>query len=466
VSAGAAHRLHQSWPRRLRRAQGQAILVLGLAALVAAVWAAVVLALGRPPKGHEWGLLGLCAGGAAACALLWVPLSRRLTVAAARAAHDDRGDREVALRAFGGRLTRSLPLDELLLQLTETLRRVLSLDAAEVWAGSDGVLELAASDPHRSGGTVILSPPEQSVVARAGVSGPAWAGVWLPGLAEGREEAVSLRIAPITHAGRLLGLLLAERSSGAPLDEADDRLLSDLARQLGLTLRNVELDSALQASLDELRRQAEDLRASRARVVSAADAERRRIERDLHDGAQAHLLGLVVNLRLARELAEPDPAAAKALLEDMSRDARDAVEQIRELAHGIYPALLLDRGLGEALAAAARRPATRARVDAPGMKRYPAEVEAAVYFCCLEALQNTGKHGGPAARATVRLWEEEGALRFEVRDDGAGFDARDAAYGAGLAGMRDRLGALGGRLAIGSSPRRGTTVSGTIPLAP
>ena len=215
---------------------------------------------------------------------------------------------------------------------------------------------------------------------------------------------------------------MAEASAAAPLDAVADRLLADLARQLGLTLRNVQLDSALQASLDELHRQAEELRASRARVVSAADAERRRIERDLHDGAQQHLLGIVVNLRLARELAQADPVEATALLEAIGRDAREAVEEIRELAHGIYPPLLLDRGLGEALDAAARRAPARARVEMAAPRRYSLELEATVYFCCLEAFQNAAKHAGESARIVARVWEDQGALRFEVSDDGDGFD--------------------------------------------
>ena len=462
--AGVLPRLRSTPPRRwLRHAIGQVIVLLGLSALVAAVWAAVVLALGRPPAGDEWGLLGLCAVGAAACALLWIPLRRRVATAAARLVHDDRAGPEEALRAFGTRLTRSLPLDELLLQLAETLRRTLALDAAEVWTGPEGVLELAAADPHRDGGTLILSPAEQSVVARAGVSGPGWAAVWLPEITRERG-AGGLHVAPITNAGRLLGLIVAEASPAAPLDAAADRLLADLARQLGLTLRNVQLDSALQASLDELHCQAEELRASRSRVVSAADAERRRIERDLHDGAQQHLLGIVVNLRLARELAEADPGEAKALLEAIGRDAKAAVEEIRELAHGIYPPLLLDRGLGEALVAAARRAPARVRVETAAPRRYSIEVEATVYFCCLEAFQNAAKHAGESARTVARVWEDQGALRFEVSDDGAGFDPAAAPVGAGLAGMRDRVGALGGRLTVSAAAGRGTTVSGTIPL--
>ena len=219
-------------------------------------------------------------------------------------------------------------------------------------------------------------------------------------------------------------------------------------------------------STDELRLQVEELRASRARVVAAADAERRRIERALHDGAQQHLVALAVNLQLARQLADSDPAAAKTLLEEIGRDVREALEGVRELAHEIYPPLLIDRGLAEALRAAASGADIPTRVEATVLDRSTPEAEATVYFCCLEALQNAARHAGAGAQATVRVWPEQGELLFEVSDDGAGFDPRAAPRGAGLINMSDRLGALGGRLTISSEPGHGTRVSGTIPLAP
>ncbi|MEA2135354.1 MAG: hypothetical protein QOC68_3263 [Solirubrobacteraceae bacterium] len=450
--------------RRLRRAIAGAIVLAGLAALVAGLFVAVILSFGRPPRHDEWTLLALSAVAAALCALLWIPTRERLIEIAGRLVHGERGSPDEALRAFGGRLTRALSLDELLLQLVETLRRSLALEAAEVWTGAGGLLERTASDPDRGGGGLILTPDEESVIARAGIGGSAWAAVWLSQLCADRGDA-ELRVAPVTSAGELLGLIVVERREGSdPFGDEDDRLLVDLARQVGLALRNLRLDSALQDSLHELRLRAEELRASRARVVTAADAERRRIERDLHDGAQQQLVGLVVNLRLARRLADGDPARAKALLAELGGDAKDALEQLRELAHGIYPPLLLDRGLAEALGAAARRAGLPARVEAPAIARHSAEVEATVYFCCLEALQNAAKHAGPGARATVRLWEQAGGLLFEVADDGAGFDPAEHPRGAGIENMRDRLGALGGSLTIASEPGGGTRVTGTLPI--
>jgi signal transduction histidine kinase len=241
-------------------------------------------------------------------------------------------------------------------------------------------------------------------------------------------------------------------------------VLAELARQVGLALRNVRLDSDLQRSLAELRRQAEELRLSRARVVAAADAERRRIERDLHDGAQQHLVALEANLGAVSALVESDPERAQAILGELRAAVREAMHDFRDLAHGIYPPLLQDRGLSEALANAARRASIAARLEAATVSRYDPEVEGTVYFCCVEALQNAAKHAGDGARATIRLWQQEGGLRFEVADDGSGLDPARTAFGAGLTNMRDRLEAVGGDLRIDSSPGGGTRVAGTIPL--
>jgi signal transduction histidine kinase len=198
--------------------------------------------------------------------------------------------------------------------------------------------------------------------------------------------------------------------------------------------------------------------------VAAADAERRRIERNLHDGAQQHLVALAVKVRLARQLAERDPPKSSALMEELGGDLEDALQELRDLAHGIYPPLLADKGLPDALRAAARRASVPVEVHADGVGRYRPELEAAVYFCCLEALQNAGKYAGEGARAMVRLWEEAGGVWFEVADDGAGFDTRRVSASAGFTNMNDRLGAIGGSLRIESAPGRGTKVAGAIPL--
>jgi signal transduction histidine kinase len=441
-----------------RRLIERAMLLVGLVALVVVVFGVVVLGIGRVPTSEQRTLLAFSMLAAAVVALLYVPVRRRLSALAAR---HERGSPEDVLHSFGYRMTRPLPLDELLLQLAESLRATLGLHAAEVWTGAGGVLERVASDPDAGPARLILTPAEEAVVVGASVRGDAWLRLWLPQLLEGRASA-DVRAAPIARSGELLGLIVVE---GAEVEEDAEQVLVALARQVGLALHNVRLGSALEASHDELRGQADELRASRARVVATADAERRRIERDLHDGAQQHLVALAVNLRLARELTESDPPQARAVLEELAGDVQDALEEFRDLAHGIYPPLLVERGLAEGLRSATIRAPVAVRFELEGIGRYPPEVETTVYFCCLEALQNVGKHAGAGALAVVRVWEDGDGLLFEVTDDGAGFDLAGGSQGGGITNMRDRLGALGGRLSVASSPAGGTRVAGAVPLS-
>jgi signal transduction histidine kinase len=214
------------------------------------------------------------------------------------------------------------------------------------------------------------------------------------------------------------------------------------------------LNGQLAARLDELR-------ASRRRLVETQDAERRRLERDIHDGAQQQLVALSVKLRLAGQLAGKDRGAARTMLEQVGDDTADAIATLRDLAGGIYPRRLADEGLVAALQAQAGGSSVAVTIEPDGVGRYTPEVEAAVYFCALEALQNVSKYAG-ASSATVRLAASNGDLRFEVTDDGAGFDAATTPPGSGLTNMRDRLDALGGTLTVESTPGSGTTVRGRV----
>jgi signal transduction histidine kinase len=207
----------------------------------------------------------------------------------------------------------------------------------------------------------------------------------------------------------------------------------------------------------------EDLRASRQRLVAAQDEERRRLERNLHDGAQQNLVAIKVKLGLAEMFAEKDPARAKATLAKLKADTDEALETLRDLARGIYPPLLADKGLAVALESQARKATVPVEIKVDGLTRYPQDIEAAVYFCCLEALQNVQKYAG-AKQAIVRLEADDGSLRFEVEDDGAGFDAANARKGSGLTNMADRLDALGGDLDVDSAPGRGTLLRGRLPV--
>jgi len=267
----------------------------------------------------------------------------------------------------------------------------------------------------------------------------------------GATKSVAVR-----HRDELLGALALTKPSNEPLTAVEDKLVNDLAAQAGLVLRNVRLTEELRANLEELR-------ASRQRLVTAQDGERRRLERNIHDGAQQQLVALAVKLHLSKQFLATDPERANLMLEDVEREATSALEDLRDLARGIYPPLLADRGLAAALESQARKSLVPVVVESDGIGRYDRSIEAAVYFCVLEALQNVAKYA-QASKAVVRLGEMAGELRFEVVDDGRGFDPAQASNGTGLQGMADRLSALGGNVEVYSEPGRGTTVLGRLPI--
>lgn len=437
----------------------------GFAVMISAVYLIVVRGLGNAPIANaDRETLGLSMVAAALAAVSFGPARRRLLAGANRLVFGTRNAPDDLIRAFASRLTRTTPMDELLLQLTESLVRTMDLTHADVYTGTGQVLERVAGAPADSRRpSVTVTERERPAVVRARVSGNPWVKVWLPEL-ETTDDDHQLRVAPIRNAGELLGLLVVERAPSAePFSEDDDRVLADLAREVGLALHNVQLDSALQYTLAELRVQAAELRESRARIVASGDAVRRRLERDIHDGAQQNLAALAIGLRLAQDRIATDPEGAAEMLEGMNTEVQQTIRELRELAHGIYPPLLADGGLGPALGAAAARSPLEVSVDVTTSSRFDQNTEAAVYFCCLEALQNSAKHA-PGATVDVRVWSESAALFFQVTDDGPGFDPATTPRGHGLINMADRLGAIGGTVRWRSSPGGGTEVSGSAPL--
>jgi len=253
----------------------------------------------------------------------------------------------------------------------------------------------------------------------------------------------------VRHQGELLGAVTVRMPANDPMNPSKERLIRDLASQAGLVLRNVRL--------------IEELRASRRRLVAAQDAERRRVERNIHDGAQQQLVALAVKLRLAEQVVEKDPGKAREILAQLQTQAGETLEDLRDLARGIYPPLLADEGLAAAVQAQARKISVPVDLRPDGVARYDQEVEAAAYFCVLEALQNITKY---ASASTVRIaLEDDGErLTFTVSDDGVGFDRAVATRGTGLQGMVDRMDAVGGSLEVISAPGQGTTVLGRIPV--
>jgi signal transduction histidine kinase len=291
--------------------------------------------------------------------------------------------------------------------------------------------------------------------------------MWVPDVVSGIDaETHDLRIASITHLGKLLGLIVVVRhADDGPFRPADEVALADLARSLGLALHNVGLDSALQKSLNELERRNVELQTSRARIVSAGDESRRLIERNLHDGAQQHLVAVALKVRLLEKKFGAENEGLTEALDQLQEDVQTTIDEVRELAHGIYPPLLRDRGLGKALENAASRSPLPITVDATPA-RFAADIEAAVYFCCLEAMQNAGKYAGDGAHITVTVTTDDEQLVFEVVDDGVGFDSGSVAESHGFVNMRDRVGAHGGDLTVESSVGHGTRIVGELPLPP
>lgn len=471
---------------RLRRASEQVLIACsvaaGLTGLVLVTVLVGVLVLGRVPLGAERTMLAPAFLSVALAALLSAPVADAIRSGFRRGLRPrSRTPQEVldtvSRSADGSRAAHGTDGpgpgsgtgedDELFRQLAEALSRSLSARQVEIWTESPSGLSRVLALPARSLPTDSLPPTAVDALQRTDVAGAAWLRLWLPELVTGRHPEI--RLAPVTHARAVLGLVVVERSADdPPFSHADERVLAEVANRLGVVLHSRELDSALQATLLDLQRTNDELRASRARLVATADRERRRLERDLHDGAQQHLVALAVNLGLARQLIDDDPLAARELLDESADAVRETVQQLRDLAHGIYPPLLMDAGLGEAVRAASTRSPLAVDVRVDGVGRHAAAIEAAVYFCCLEALQNAAKHA-PGSSVTVRLVEHHGddgppLLSFEVSDNGPGLGGGGATGGQGLQNMADRLGAVGGSVSWDDNPGGGARVRGLVPL--
>jgi signal transduction histidine kinase len=253
----------------------------------------------------------------------------------------------------------------------------------------------------------------------------------------------------VMHQDMLLGAISLRMPKDEPLRPAGQQLVADVAAQASLVLANAGL--------------IEDLRASRQRLVTAQDETRRRLERNIHDGAQQDLVALAIKLQLAKVAIAESPGQAEQVFGELQADAAGALENLRDLARGIYPPLLADLGLAAALGAQASKSAAPVTIEADGVGRFDQDTEAAVYFCCLEALQNTAKYAH-ATQARICLQAQNGTLRFTVSDNGTGYDACHTPMGSGLRNMADRLAALGGRLQVQSAPSQGTTITGHLPL--
>ncbi len=410
------------------------VVFAGLAAFITGIYVAIVVGIGTLIGAGGEPNLALSIVATALVAVAFQPVRERLTTVANRLVFGKRATPYEVLSRFSSHLGETVATEQTLEQMAQLLADGTGAARAQVWLRAGGQMRTAASWP-------ADAAPEFAPVVAADGSLPAFAEV---------DVAV-----PVTHEGELLGALTVTKKRGETIAPTEMNLVEQLAAQAGLVLRNVQLTADLLARLEELGE-------SRRRLVAAQDEERRRLERDLHDGAQQQLVALKIKLGIAKTLAERKQAPkTAALVEQVAGDADDAVATLRELAHGIYPPLLAAEGLAVALQGQARKAAITVEVVAEGVARYSQEVEAAIYFCVLEALNNVAKYAG-ATRATVTLAQTNGDLSFSVVDDGVGFDPAITPRGHGLTNMTDRLHALDGRLHLISSGGAGTTVEGSL----
>jgi signal transduction histidine kinase len=417
------------------------IVYAAMAAFITVVYVAIVAGLGSLASGSLAGPgsgpdLGLAILATAVVAIAFQPVRERAQRLASRLVYGRRASPYQALSEFAGRMGDSYANEDVLPRMARILAEGTGAERADVWLTDGSWLRMGACWPagaeradrvrlRDDGGTPAVSDTE--------------------------------RLALVSHDGEILGALSVSKRSGEALTPTEEKLLADLAAQAGLVLRNIGLTQQLIARLDELQ-------ASRQRIVAAQDTERRRIERDIHDGAQQHLLGIVSKLAQAESMAGRDEQLERELLGQLKAETKQALTTLRELAHGIYPPLLADQGLAAAIGALAMKAALPAELSADGVGRYAEEIETAVYFCCVEAIQNAVKHA-PGSAVRLRLAEANGELSFSVADDGPGFDPSVRPPGSGLQNMSDRLAALGGALEISARPGSGTTIAGSISVA-
>ncbi|TMR88630.1 sensor histidine kinase [Nonomuraea basaltis] len=424
----------------------RSVLYRALWALIAAFYVAAAAALGvLAARFLSVGVAVLLAAGAA---LLFQPVQRRLERIADRWVFGPRLDGYRVLARFGTALESAPQPADLLTAIAEAVRDGLALTWVRV--------RLDLPDP----------PPAAGGLAAAGAGGGP-ASLPRAGLAcaGGGEPAEPALVVPLVEGGEELGRIECGPRHDGPLLDEERRLLQQLARQAATAVRNLHLTAELTTRLAVIRRQADDLAASRARIVTAQDAERRRIQRDLHDGVQQEIVALSAKLAMARQRSQRGDRTADQLLAEVQGDVIALLNEVREFAHAIHPPVLADKGLLEAIEAQAARLPLGVVIETDAALRgvhFPQQVEATAWYVISEALTNVVKHAR-ARQVRVRLAQPDGRLTVEICDDGAGFDPRTVG-GLGLAGLADRISTIDGTLRLDSAPGRGTTLRAEIPL--
>jgi signal transduction histidine kinase len=406
----------------------RAIVLLALAGFITGGYVLVVAGLGQVLGGRWASSDWVALVATAVVALAFQPVRRRLQRLADQLIYGPRAAPYEVLARFSDRIAGALQPEEVLPRMAE--------------AAAQGV------GAARSQITLLLAEGQQVVS-------------WPP---DAPPDGPPDRTVQVLHRGEPVGELAVAMPPGRALTRAEDRLLDDLATQAGLALHNARLTIELQARLDLLAAQAAELAASRTRLIQAQDQERQRLERAIRQGPNQQLASITGKLRQAERTVGGDPQATAALLDALDSEAELAADALRDLARGLFPSLLADKGLLAAISALVRKAVPTATVEASSAAagRWPPHVEAAAYFCCQEALDNAAHHAA-GAPVSVRLDVQSGWLEFSVTDSGPGFDVA-AVDGTGLQHMTDRVEALAGTLQVSSAPTLGTQVSGRIPL--
>jgi signal transduction histidine kinase len=411
-------------------------MLIGLSIFVAVVYVLVVMG-GGVLIGHTSSPdIGLCVLATAIVALSFEPLRSRLEVAARQLFH---GGGTSSPYETMSQFVEAMTGPSADGRMAQVLAEGVGAQWAQVWLAVGDSLVLAADWPAFAEAGNDHTPP-------------------------GPQEPPGRRTQTVRRGGETLAVLRLQERDGQPLTPVEEGLFANLAVQAGPVLHGARLRAQLSARWQEMSARADELQQSRERLVDAHDAERRRLERDIHDGAQQHLVALAVNLRLAQTVATKSPARAAKVLYEQVAATGEALETLTNLTAGIYPPLLSAHGVGAALRSSASTSPIPVTVMADGGDRFSAALEAAVYFSCLEAIQNATKHSGASAIG-VSVAATTGQLEFTVEDDGQGFDAASVTTGTGLTNMRDRVDTVGGRLIVVGRPNGGTRVSAWIPIA-
>lgn len=447
---------------RIRQDRGLSVFTaLVMAGFVVLVYVVVVIVAGTLLLGRVTPSFWLSVLATAIVALAFEPVRRRVKTALSGALHQDRTSPYQVLARFPATVTGSYPAAELPGRMAKVLAEGTGTDRAEVWLAVNNRLELAANWP--SGPTT--SPAAMDFSACAATAMPPAIGLDRPGstnlVIDGQRHSIAVR-----ERGELLGALTVVVRDGQELTPVEERLFAGLAAQSGLVLRVAGLRAELGQQLARLEQRTVELRRARRDLVTRQDAERQRLERNIHDGAQQELIALLVNLRLTQTLLGRSPERGTKLLAEQSEAARDTIATLTVLSRGLYPPLLTGAGPVAALRAAVASGPIPVDLTADDFPRCSTPVEAAVYFCCLEAVQNATKHSA-ATRIGIDIrrvgpTDAPTGIELSISDDGHGFDIGGSSRG-GLANIRDRVESVSGTVDIDSEPGRGTTVRAFVP---